>query len=283
MGVRYVVLAELDNSAGQVKVVAFSGGDNPAFQKGRDLLAKVLPQFDMFSTSFPPDVNPHSRAVYIEGVPVEAPVKHLSAGVINAVVLNAGNMVGFRFGLVCPVKIIGQVVGSISFYAPTPLSERHREAGILISEQAEHIWQSQHQGRLPIGSDSRTTGRTGPIPGEVLGETAPLAAGAVRNASIPREPVHHRGLTFDPRNRSVSFDGRVLDLTRREYMLLGCLLNRRGTVLGTDALFTQAWGRNEQPDADIVDAVVSRLRRKLEGANAVDFIQRIRGRGYVLR
>jgi two-component system, OmpR family, catabolic regulation response regulator CreB len=82
----------------------------------------------------------------------------------------------------------------------------------------------------------------------------------------------------------ISYRGRVLDLTRNEYRLLGALLASPGRVFNRDQLMTAAW---DDPGAAMdrtVDAHVKLLRAKLrEAAPEFDPIVTHRGLGYSLR
>ncbi|MBM3944949.1 MAG: response regulator transcription factor, partial [SAR202 cluster bacterium] len=221
--VRYVVLSRLDTATGQVRIAALSGSEVPAFQKGQALLARAFPQFDVYQTAFFPDINPHTREVYIEGKVVGATVKELSAGIVNSVVLNAGNMVGFRYGLVCPIKSGDSVAGAISFYSSKPIGDRHREAAILISRQAERMWVS--------AVAPQQTGAMGASQAESRERTTLPDPPLTRSLSIPRQTIQHGDLTLDPRTRVVTVGNRPVDLTRQEYGILACFLLHPGQAM----------------------------------------------------
>ena len=92
------------------------------------------------------------------------------------------------------------------------------------------------------------------------------------------------GWTHDEAKCRITFRGRVLDLTRNEYRLLGTLLAAPGRVFSRDQLMTAAW---DDPGAALdrtVDAHIKTLRAKLRGAApAADPIVTHRGLGYSLR
>lgn len=82
----------------------------------------------------------------------------------------------------------------------------------------------------------------------------------------------------------IVYRGRLLDLTRNEYRLLGALLAQPGRVFSRDQLMSAAW---DDPGAALdrtVDAHIKSLRAKLrEAAPAADPIVTHRGLGYSLR
>ncbi|WP_290859065.1 winged helix-turn-helix domain-containing protein [Hamadaea sp.] len=71
------------------------------------------------------------------------------------------------------------------------------------------------------------------------------------------------GLILDRTLREVTLDGRPLDLTPREFDLLGYLMRRPDTVVTRRELLTRVWQRPVGSDDRTIDVHVSRLRRKL--------------------
>jgi two-component system copper resistance phosphate regulon response regulator CusR len=94
------------------------------------------------------------------------------------------------------------------------------------------------------------------------------------------EPLQAGPLELDPVHRRASVDGRHLDLTRTEFDLLLCLLERRGEVLTRRHLLELVWGYRFDPGTNVVEVHLARVRRKLEGAG--DLIRNVRGVGYVV-
>ncbi|MCO5792085.1 MAG: response regulator transcription factor [Blastomonas sp.] len=90
-------------------------------------------------------------------------------------------------------------------------------------------------------------------------------------------------LTFDPVSREARCDERVLDLSRREADLLELLMRRLGTVVVRDTIETTLYSFNEPVTPNAVEAIVSRLRRKLDEAGLAGQLHTVRGVGYMLR
>lgn len=88
------------------------------------------------------------------------------------------------------------------------------------------------------------------------------------------------GLRFDLSSREVWVDGEPLALHRRELALLGALVARAGRVVTRDSLTEQVYGFDDDIQSNALDAMVSRLRRRLESAGVM--IHTIRGVGYML-
>lgn len=105
----------------------------------------------------------------------------------------------------------------------------------------------------------------------------------VRRASSASEPTSlTRGdLTLDLLSREVRRAGRLVELQRREFALLECLMRRAGTVASRTMILERVWNYDFDPQTNAVDVLVSRLRGKL--GRGSPSIETLRGLGYVLR
>jgi two-component system, OmpR family, copper resistance phosphate regulon response regulator CusR len=90
--------------------------------------------------------------------------------------------------------------------------------------------------------------------------------------------LEYGGLSLDLRTRRASVDGRVVDLSAREFALTEMFLRNPGQVLSREQLLSHVWGYDFDPGSNVVDVYVRYLRRKL-GAQR---IQTVRGMGYRL-
>lgn len=104
-----------------------------------------------------------------------------------------------------------------------------------------------------------------------------------RRPPVDHDVVRACGLVIDPAARTAHRDGRLLDLTRREYELLEVLARNTGLVLTRDQLLERVWGYDVDVRTDAVDIFVSYLRRKLEADGAPRLVHTVRGVGFVLR
>ncbi|RBY88966.1 DNA-binding response regulator [Blastococcus sp. TBT05-19] len=86
------------------------------------------------------------------------------------------------------------------------------------------------------------------------------------------------GLSLDLRTRRAGVDGRVVDLSAREFALAETFLRHPGQVLAREQLLSQVWGYDFDPGSNVVDVYVRYLRKKL-GASR---IETVRGMGYRL-
>ncbi|WP_327091337.1 response regulator transcription factor [Nonomuraea sp. NBC_01738] len=90
-------------------------------------------------------------------------------------------------------------------------------------------------------------------------------------------------LRMDPATREVTREGRVLDLTRTEYLLLELFLTHPRQVLTRDQILGEVWGFDFEPTSNSLDVYVMYLRRKTEAAGEPRLVHTVRGVGYVLR
>jgi two-component system response regulator QseB len=86
------------------------------------------------------------------------------------------------------------------------------------------------------------------------------------------------GIVLDPSARTVTRDGALVELSKREFALLAALLERPGTALSKTQLEERLYGWGEEVESNTVEVHVHNLRRKL----GADTIRTIRGVGYVI-
>lgn len=93
--------------------------------------------------------------------------------------------------------------------------------------------------------------------------------------------LEFEGLTIDTEMRSVSVDGKPVDLTSMEFELLLILARRQGRKLSRDDILSELRGIDAAILTRAVDIMISRLRQKLgDSVKPARFIQTIWGRGY---
>src|SRR5947207_4980911 len=91
------------------------------------------------------------------------------------------------------------------------------------------------------------------------------------------------GLALDPASRTVSRDGRPLELTTREVAVLEHLMRRAGTVVSKTELLEHCWDVAFDGDPAVVEVLVHRLRRKINPPAGDPVIVTVRGEGYLIR
>jgi heavy metal response regulator len=107
----------------------------------------------------------------------------------------------------------------------------------------------------------------------------------VRRASRTPEPttLTVEDLVLDLLSRRVSRGGTPVDLRPREFALLEYLMRNAGKVVSKTMILSHVWEYNFDPQTNIVDVLVSRLRDKVDRPFETKLIHTVRGVGYVLR
>lgn len=104
-----------------------------------------------------------------------------------------------------------------------------------------------------------------------------------RRSSLVADVAALGRLTFDLASGHADVDGDPLMLARRELLVLEALMRRAGRVVLRATLEEAVYGYDDEIASNTLDAHISRLRRKLEGAGAGVEIHAIRGVGYLLK
>ncbi len=111
---------------------------------------------------------------------------------------------------------------------------------------------------------------------------ARVRALARRPPVLAPERVVVADLEVDLRTRAVRRAGREIVLTAKEFALLEALARRPGEVLDREAIAARVWDENHDPFTNVLDVLVGRLRRKIDGDDEQPLIQTVRGAGYRL-
>ena len=77
--------------------------------------------------------------------------------------------------------------------------------------------------------------------------------------------------------------GKPLDLTAREFRILTYLARNEGRVVTRSMLLEHVWDYHFDPQTNIIDQHVSRLRQKIDRGFGRPLIHTVRGTGYVMR
>jgi two-component system OmpR family response regulator len=89
-------------------------------------------------------------------------------------------------------------------------------------------------------------------------------------------------LEIDLLARKVFRGGQEIELQQREFALLSYLLQHRGRVISKMMILEQVWGYDFDPQTNVVEACICRLRDKVDSEKNQRLIHTVRGVGYVL-
>ena len=107
----------------------------------------------------------------------------------------------------------------------------------------------------------------------------------IRRSSAVSEPTGLKvgDLSMDMVTRYVTRGEKRIDLQPREFSLLEYLMRNKGRVLSKTMILEHVWDYNFDPQTNVVDVLVCRLRNKIDKNFDQKMIQTIRGVGYVLK
>lgn len=90
-------------------------------------------------------------------------------------------------------------------------------------------------------------------------------------------------LQMDLLSRLVTRAGKEIDLQPREFMLLEYLMRNAGNVVTRTMLLEHVWDYHFDPQTNVIDVHISRLRQKIDKSFGKPLLHTIRGTGYCLR
>jgi two-component system OmpR family response regulator len=90
-------------------------------------------------------------------------------------------------------------------------------------------------------------------------------------------------LELDRLTRVAQRGGRTIDLQPREYQLLEFLMLHAGQVVTRTMLLEGVWDYHFDPQTNVIDVHISRLRAKIDKGEERPLLQTVRGAGYCLR
>ena len=107
----------------------------------------------------------------------------------------------------------------------------------------------------------------------------------IRRATGAAEPTRLTAgdLTLDLLTRKVHRGGQAIELRPREFALLEYLMRNTGKVVSKTMILSHVWGYNFDPNTNVVDVLVSRLRDRIDKPFEHKLVHTVRGVGYSLR
>lgn len=111
-------------------------------------------------------------------------------------------------------------------------------------------------------------------------EVVMRAQALIRRSRGQAQPVLTVGaVTVDLNLGRVWMQGRPMTLTQQEYKMLAYLMLSKDRVVSRSELVEHVYARDRDPDSNVVDVLIGRIRRRLGS----DFIETVRGRGFLIR
>lgn len=92
-----------------------------------------------------------------------------------------------------------------------------------------------------------------------------------------------KGLSLNRETYEVYRDGQLKELTKKEFDLLGYLLENQGIVLTREKILNNVWGFDFEGETNVVDVYIRFLRSKLDDGYEDKLIHTVRGAGYIIK
>ena len=89
-------------------------------------------------------------------------------------------------------------------------------------------------------------------------------------------------LVLDTESKRVERKGVVIDLTAKELILLEFLMLHSGRPVSRTRISEHVWEMSFDPQSNVVDSLVRRLRNKIDHGHSPQLIHTVRGKGYIL-
>jgi DNA-binding response OmpR family regulator len=113
--------------------------------------------------------------------------------------------------------------------------------------------------------------------------TARVRALGRRNSESKSTILRVGDLSLDTVSHQAARNGRVIELTRREYLLLEFLMRSAGRVCGRIFILERVWDYDFDPGTNLVDVYIRRLREKIDSGDEPKLLQTVRGMGYMMK
>lgn len=104
-----------------------------------------------------------------------------------------------------------------------------------------------------------------------------------RNATEADKTLAFEGLNLVPARREVRRNGRLLDITNKEYELLLLFLSNPRRVLTREEIMERVWGYDYSGESNVLEVYIGYLRSKMESGGEQRLLHTVRGVGYVLK
>ncbi|HTV50911.1 MAG TPA: winged helix-turn-helix domain-containing protein [Steroidobacteraceae bacterium] len=118
---------------------------------------------------------------------------------------------------------------------------------------------------------------------ELLARVEALLRRSSTAENAPPTRLRVADLEMDLLSRRVARAGRAIELTAREFKLLEFLLRHAGQVVTRTMLLEGVWDLQFDPQTNLIDVHMSRLRQAVDRGFARPLIHTVRGSGYVIR
>ncbi len=117
---------------------------------------------------------------------------------------------------------------------------------------------------------------------ELLARIEVLGRRAIKGSAEQTTLLSANDLEVDLLSRKVSRAGKTISLQSREFRLLEYLLKHKGQVVTRTMLLENVWDYHFDPQTNVIDVHISRLRNKIDKGFDKQLLKTVRGAGYII-
>jgi len=94
--------------------------------------------------------------------------------------------------------------------------------------------------------------------------------------------LEYGGAVLNISDATLSYHNEKIDLTKNDYKILQLLMENKGKTVSRDTIMARLWESDSYVDENTLTVNITRLRKKLDAADLVDFIKTKKGIGYLV-
>ncbi len=114
-----------------------------------------------------------------------------------------------------------------------------------------------------------------------INELKARVSAMIRRTSQEQDVIKYKDIIYNATNKSFSIDGELVKLTQLESELLLEFIKNPNILLSRDVLLERVWGDAQNRQAKTVNVAIKRLKENIDPKGEKNYIQAIRGEGYI--
>lgn len=101
--------------------------------------------------------------------------------------------------------------------------------------------------------------------------------------SVESSVLKIRNLSLNMESMEAHIGDKQIELSKTEYLLLKTLMKNANKVLNRDQIISEVWGNDHYIEDNAVDVYIRYLRNKIDREEGIQYIQTVRGAGYIIK
>ena len=114
-----------------------------------------------------------------------------------------------------------------------------------------------------------------------VNELIARVAALIRRTTKTQDVLKHKDITYSASNKTFSISGKDIKLTHLEHDLLLEFMKNIDVLMSRDRLLDSVWGDGENKQLKTVNVAIKRLKEHIDPSGEKNYIQAVRGEGYI--